>query len=111
LACAKADHVFAGITSTEGRARLLRIQTGAESASERTSAIRTIQPGVATDHVRSSRKPQSWNIGGFVELGARDSSAARMMKHTGYADVINASGLATCPADWTENLWHRHHRS
>jgi putative ABC transport system permease protein len=37
------DHAFAAITSTEGRARLLRIRTGAESASERTLAIRTIE--------------------------------------------------------------------
>ena len=37
------DRAFAAITATEGRARLLRIRTTAESASERTSVIRTIE--------------------------------------------------------------------
>jgi len=37
------DHAFATVTSTEGRARLLRIRTVAETSSERTSAIRTIE--------------------------------------------------------------------
>jgi putative ABC transport system permease protein len=45
------DKTFAGITSTEGRARLLRIRTGAESASERTSAIRTIEAALLQRNV------------------------------------------------------------